>query len=245
MSTPVTASCGDPRFPPLIFLHGFLGCKEDWDEMVPFFSTRFHCIAIDLPGHGATPYSEDILGILRKAIPAMTGTKPVLMGYSMGGRIAMQLADLAAALVVLSAHPGLSTPEEREARLKGDRVWADRLLHLPFEVFLAEWYAQPVFQFCPMKHTLIERRKKQNPKDLARVLLQLSLAHQTPMDCFPCPAFFLYGEKDLKYQEILSRLSGTVKVRSIEGCSHVLHIENAPRCAQNILNWMESLYANT
>jgi 2-succinyl-6-hydroxy-2,4-cyclohexadiene-1-carboxylate synthase len=228
---------GDSRLPPLIFLHGFLGSKEDWEEMIPFFSDRFHCMAIDLPGHGGAPLCGAILPTLRNEIPGMTSKPPVLIGYSMGGRIAMQLKSIAGALVNISGHPGLKTCEERAERLKADQVWANKLAHLPFKEFLSEWYAQPLF--APGKD-MIRRRIQQDPKHLAEVLLQMSLAHQIPMDNFPCPTLFLHGEKDLKYREAFGRLGGVVTVRQIQGCGHALHLENPPLCAHTILNWMGS-----
>ena len=61
-------TCGNPRQPPLIFFHGFLVSKEDWEGMLPFFQDRFFCIAYDLPGHGQSPYSEEILKTIKKAV---------------------------------------------------------------------------------------------------------------------------------------------------------------------------------
>src|ERR1043165_5206156 len=122
---------GSSRLPPLIFFHGFLGAKEDWMEMLPFFEERYHCIALDLPGHGETPYCEEMLATLETTLKMYR--KPILIGYSMGGRLALQLQQYASAVVALSAHPGLSTQAEREARQKVDEVWSEKLLRFPFE----------------------------------------------------------------------------------------------------------------
>ncbi len=226
--------CGNPRHPPLIFLHGFLGAKEDWTDMFAYLEKHFYCIALDLPGHGSAPYCDDVLSTL-KTILQTYSPKPIIVGYSMGGRIAMQLQEYASSLVILSAHPGLATKAEREARRKIDETWSEKLLQLPLEEFLAEWYAQPIFQHF----SLIDRRLSQDPQALSKIILQLSLANQ---EIFPisCPVLFLYGEEDLKYRELYCRIPNAC---GIPGCGHVVHLEKPKDCAEIILDWL--LHANT
>ena len=171
---------GNPRHPPLIFLHGFLGVKEDWEWMLRFFEERFYCVAFDLPGHGSSPHADEILPVLKNAIKQATSTKPVCIGYSMGGRLAMQLQEDARAIVAISSHPGLTTEAEKEVRRTIDDMWCEKLLHLPFDAFFAEWYAQPIFQTLPrnptLLQTLVKRRMEQNPQHLAYVMRHLSLS---------------------------------------------------------------------
>jgi 2-succinyl-6-hydroxy-2,4-cyclohexadiene-1-carboxylate synthase len=235
---------GNPCFPPLVFLHGFLGCKEDWKETIAYFEKYFYCIAIDLPGHGATPYTESILDDLKKEFPK----EAICIGYSLGGRIALQLQHLFRGIVVLSGHPGLRTPREKIKRWQQDQEWSSKLRTLPFPDFLKEWYAQPVFQSLKERphflETLLLQRQKQTPCDLAQVLLQLSLAHQPHVEQFSCPALFLCGVKDLKYHEIYCKLPKTVTVRKVKDSGHAIHLENPSQCAQFILTWLKDTYAN-
>ena len=227
---------GDPRLPPLIFLHGFLGCKENWEGFLPFFEDRYHCIAWDLPGHGKTPYCEGIQGALENEIVRNCDEKPIVIGYSMGGRLALGLKEKAEALVLISAHPGLKTKEEKESRLQSDCVWSQKLLTLPFEDFLKQWYAQPIFHTLPK--TFAGLRLRQDPKSLSQVLLQLSLSKQVLHEKLPCPALFLYGEQDKKYQDLYGALPSGAKAHPICGCSHAAHLENTPECARVISEWL-------
>jgi 2-succinyl-6-hydroxy-2,4-cyclohexadiene-1-carboxylate synthase len=240
-------TCGDPSHPPLIFLHGFLGAKEDWEAAFSFFQRHFFCIAFDLPGHGSTPYSEHVLSDLKTMLEKISSTKPILIGYSMGGRIALQLQECATAIIALSAHPGLATKKEKEERRRIDEMWREKLLELPFDTFFTEWYAQPIFQSLPrhpsLLQAMVKRRMRQNPQNLARVLQQLSLANQPSIARFHCPTLFLHGEEDLKYQQLYCRLPKTVSVRSIKNCSHAIHLENAQGCAEEILNWLDNSHA--
>jgi 2-succinyl-6-hydroxy-2,4-cyclohexadiene-1-carboxylate synthase len=223
---------GSPDHPHLIFLHGFLGCKEDWNDILPFFATRYYCIAIDLPGHGASEYCEDIVGAVRALIGI---NKPTLIGYSMGGRIALQLQPHAKKLAILSAHLGLQTQKEKEERWELDKAWSKKLLHLPFETFLEQWYAQPLFQPLPS----LPLRLKNDPKSLSKVILQMSLAHQQYIETLDCPALFLYGENDLKYRDLYCRLPKNAAVEGLSGSGHIIPLSNPSLCAKKILNWLE------
>ena len=76
----------------LVFLHGFLGTKEDWNEIISYLEPKYNCFALDLPGHGSTPYCEDWEEDIFEEI-ADFSTPIHLIGYSMGGRVAMRLID--------------------------------------------------------------------------------------------------------------------------------------------------------
>jgi 2-succinyl-6-hydroxy-2,4-cyclohexadiene-1-carboxylate synthase len=241
---------GDPCHPPLIFLHGFLGVKEDWEEIFPYFENQFFCIALDLPGHGSTAYSENILCALKKQMQKISVLKPILVGYSMGGRIALQLQELAEAIIVLSAHPGLADQKEKEKRKESDEIWCEKLLTLPLDLFFSEWYAQPIFHTLScnpsLLQSIIKRRMKENspdpnPQDLACVMRQLSLSSQPYITQFLCPTLFIHGEKDLRYRELYCNFPKTLSVRSIKNSGHAVHLENAQACAEEILNWLRAM----
>ncbi len=238
---------GNPNHPPLIFLHGFLGNKEDWEALIPFFRHRFYCIALDLPGHGESPYSEEVIMTVKQALEAYDS--PMCIGYSMGGRIALQLQENFSSLIILSAHPGLPTHKEKEARRLIDEQWCQKLLYLPIDHFFTEWYAQPIFHPLPRNAVLLQkmvkRRMKQNPQFLVGVLRQMSLANQPHITEFKRPTLFLYGEEDLNYRQLYSNLSKTVSVGCVKDSGHAILLENVADCARQIINWIEVLYANS
>ncbi len=232
---------GNPHGQPLIFLHGFLGCKEDWLEMLPFFEKEYHCIALDLPGHGATPYNDAIQDTVKALLSRYTSPKPILVGYSMGGRIALQLADCAKALVLLSAHPGLKTEQEKEEQKKREEVWINKLHTLPFDTFLTEWYAQPLFHSPSADRRFYPpRRQLQEPRSLAKVMEQMSLASQKYRDTFACPALFLHGEYDEKYRNLYAKLPKDISVEKINHSGHACHLEQPRLCAHTILSASDS-----
>jgi pimeloyl-ACP methyl ester carboxylesterase len=84
--------------PPLVLVHGFGCARSDWDEVVTHFSGRHETVAVDLGGHGASPggpeharietHGADVAALVR----SLDLPPAVLLGHSMGCRIAMEAA---------------------------------------------------------------------------------------------------------------------------------------------------------
>lgn len=199
-----------PAIAPLVFLHGFLGAPKDWDSVIARLKDRVRCLAFPLP-------------LDLKEFPKMLDTEKIstctLIGYSMGGRIALQLQKLypnrIANLALLSSHFGLQSEAEKKKRWEEDKVWIKHLETLPQEAFLELWQAQPIF--CGKK---LARDYKVSYQ--SALLKTYSLAKQ---EYFPPPegTLLLYGKKDLKYGALYHTLNGSV---ALKDCGHVLHLED-------------------
>lgn len=125
---PTMARYGDPSLPTLVLLHGFLGTKADWLPLMPALSQHFHCICLDLPGHGdnqaegSTEAKLDFDFCVENIVTRLDSLNPSpdqfhLYGYSLGGRIALHLAKAypqrLLSLNLESCHPGLVDPQEK------------------------------------------------------------------------------------------------------------------------------------
>lgn len=227
---------------PLVFLHGFMGSSQDWQQVVDRLGTR-SCLAYDLPGHGNTPWSDrQIIDLLAKTLPPTSH----LVGYSLGGRLALQFAarDPAriASLTLLSAHCGLKTEQEKIKRLEHDRSWCLRFQREPFGKIVEEWYAQDVFMSLranPMLlRSLISIRKNQNPNSLSKALEIWSLGHQKCYRDFLSnfsSTRILYGSLDQKFASLYADWPNAIK---ISAAGHCLHLE-APTAIAEVLNKIE------
>ncbi len=197
---------------PIVFLHGFLGTAEDW---LPVSShlPNCHCIGFDLPGHGSSPFDPDF---------DIDFPKFHLVGYSLGGRIALQrFRDRALSLTLLSVHPGLKTEEEKAKRLKSDEAWANLLLQLPIDEFLNRWYDQSIFK--PFRPDF-SMRKEHNIQNLAKVLLHYSLAKQERFEIDGV----VVGERDEKFRALYSNPI------LVPNAGHMVHLEN-PKAIADII----------
>ena len=228
---------GQAAAPPLVFFHGFLGCKEDWKATHEFLKTEFLCFAFDLPGHGGSPLEAEI----EETLTTLNLEKAPIVGYSMGGRIALSLKT-SAPRILIASHPGLATKREKELRWKQDLKWSKELTTLPFETFLHQWYEQPLFSSVKQRPDvyleMLERRKKQNPCQLAESLKRFSLAKQSRLKEFSSPTLYLFGTEDLKFSRLSHTLPTSVLVQSIQGCGHVIAYENPKELAKNIRTFL-------
>lgn len=82
---------------PMVILHGLLGTLDNWITLGRQFSENFTVYLVDLRNHGLSPHSEeftydammqDVMGLFE----AEGIKKPILLGHSMGGKVAMNLA---------------------------------------------------------------------------------------------------------------------------------------------------------
>ena len=240
-----TAFYGSPDDQPIVFLHGFLGSHEDFLPIIEDLKENFFCIAIDLPGHGNSPYTKDILNCVEESLKPLK--RPILVGYSMGGRIALQLSQKLSlqAIIILSSHIGLKSYREKEIRLENDRIWQKRLEAMSSEEFLDLWYKQPVFS-CLQKNTpllssILSQRAYKNPSELALILEEMSLSYQPYLDTFPCPSYFLFGKEDQCYARLYESLSQNIEREGIPNAGHALLIEDPKTCVKLIQKWIEKI----
>ena len=125
--------------PPVVLIHGFTGSRTTWYDLVQAASKEFTTIAIDHIGHGrtASPASVDRYRMERtvddlvEVVRQLGHERAMWVGYSMGGRTALQVScrhpGAVSALVLEGASPGLQTQEERDARIAADDSPPSRL----------------------------------------------------------------------------------------------------------------------
>ena len=134
--------------------------------------------------------------------------RPVLLGYSLGGRLALQaLADrpnLFGGAVVVSAHPGLESAVEREERVATDETWAERFEQENWRFLLGAWNRLPAFggaiQELGRPEKLFSRAKLAAALRLWSVGAQPS--HWETLKHFQAPLLWVAGETDVKYSRI-------------------------------------------
>ncbi len=141
---------GQPGYPWLVFLHGFSGDRNEWRKVGDAFPA-WPRLYLDLPGHGGSAdiAVQDFAGVntlLQSTLNSYNIHKYWLIGYSLGGRVAMNFASQPRAgmrgLIVEGGHPGLQDVEARQARRSNDSAWAERFRREPLEQVFADWYQQ-------------------------------------------------------------------------------------------------------
>src|SRR5918994_930108 len=238
---------GSPENPDVLCLHGFMGSAADWQDVATAIGDRASCIALDLPGHGGSldlpPETYTMEGMARAVIrplDELEARRPVIVGYSMGGRPALYLAlrqpERCAGLFLESASPGLEGAEERAARRDADEEKAKQLESGDFENFLRDWYRQPLFSSLAQEEGLLRRtigaRRRNDPSELARSLRGMGTGSQPSLwedlEGLAVPALAVAGELDGKYAGISSRMASiSTKAEPVvvPGVGHNVHDE--------------------
>jgi 2-succinyl-6-hydroxy-2,4-cyclohexadiene-1-carboxylate synthase len=239
---------GKERGAAILFLHGFLGSRADWDEIISGLEPDFRCVAVDLPGHGSSVALPDediytIEGVSAALEALMAGLhldRCVIVGYSMGGRLALHFAlhypHRCARLVLESASAGLQREVERQERRGMDEALAVRLENRPFDQFLQEWYSQPLFASerynAQQMDRLMGARLYNQPAELAKSLRGLGAGVQSPLweklNSLIVPTLFIAGALDGKYVEVASRfalLGDHVRSAVFPNAGHNVHFE--------------------
>jgi 2-succinyl-6-hydroxy-2,4-cyclohexadiene-1-carboxylate synthase len=238
---------GSPDHPRVLFLHGFMGSSVDWRDVLAAIENRAFCIALDLPGHGGslglTPEAYTVEGTARavtRTLDDLEVERAVIVGYSMGGRLALHLAlrfpGRCAGLFLESASPGLESEEERTARRAADELKAKRLESEDFDAFLQAWYRQPLFESLAKDEDLlrrtIEARRSNDPVELARSLRGMGTGSQPSLweelEGLTVPTLAVAGGLDRKYVGISSRMasiSEMIEPVVIPGVGHNVHDE--------------------
>lgn len=238
MMLSVAQRAGKPDYPWLVFLHGFSGDGHEWHETgerLPDYPALY----VDLPGHGGSADVvvsgfADVSNLLTKTLLSYNILDYWLVGYSLGGRIAMYHATRGPAglrgLVVEGGHPGLQSAPEREARRQSDARWASRFRNEPLEVVFNDWYQQPVFASLNdvQRHDLIALRSQNQGQSLAAMLQATSLGEQDDLRAAlgerDYPFYYVYGEKDARFGAIAAELNAQRHV--IPHAGHNAHREN-------------------
>ncbi len=229
-------------------MHGFMGSSADWAVVISALDERFYCVAPDLPGHGSsvglTPQAYTIEGaakMLRELLDGLGISRAALVGYSMGGRLALYLAlrypERCSALFLESASPGIEDAAERELRREADEERARRLESDDFGDFLADWYRQPLFASLARREELldqnIEARLRNDPGELARSLRGVGAGRMPSLwgelAALRMPTLAVAGELDARYVEISARMAALgprVRAAVVPETGHNVRLEN-------------------
>jgi 2-succinyl-6-hydroxy-2,4-cyclohexadiene-1-carboxylate synthase len=226
----------------IVLLHGFSGTARAWDRVVSQLDPeRYRPAAVDLRGHGRTSDRRPItFGACVRDVVDQAPRRFVLAGYSMGGRIALQVAlahpDRVERLVLVSTTAGIANASERRQRRRDDEALARRIEEQGMEAFARSWGSQALFggQTPDVVAEAYADRMRNRADGLAAALRGLGAGAMEPLwdrlGELAMPVTALAGERDAKYCEIAGRLAAGVGVGDgrlvvVAGAGHAVHLE--------------------
>ncbi|WP_353947784.1 2-succinyl-6-hydroxy-2,4-cyclohexadiene-1-carboxylate synthase [Sporolactobacillus sp. Y61] len=251
---------------PVVLLHGFTGSLHAWDFLIPRLSDHFRLIRVDIIGHGTTEapdqparyamdeVSEDLDAIMNH----LKISQAVVLGYSMGGRLALSFAarhpERVHALILESASPGLRTEQERVSRRAHDNRLAAALEQQGIRRFVDQWEIIPLFRSQEnlpdeVRKKVRRRRLANREKGLANSLRGMGTGQQPSWwDDLPhaeMPVLLITGRLDEKFCRIARKMDQLLPHSEwipVTGAGHNVHLEK--RCAyidivRHFLIWTE------
>ncbi len=234
--------------PTLVLLHGFTHTGASWDPVRSELGERYRGLAPDIRGHGSASGRAPVtLGAVLADIESLTPDRFTLAGYSMGGRLALQLALAHPArverLVLIGASPGISDRRERDARRRSDERLADVIERSSIKEFAERWEATPVLTGQPtaVLEAVRADRLRNIPAGLARALRGLGTGALPSLwkrlGELAMPVVLIVGERDQKFRAIAGEMAVEIpeaEVVVVPGAGHAVHLE-APRRVAEII----------
>jgi len=246
---------------PLLLLHGFTGRGDNWNHHTEYFTRAGYTVLTpDLPGHGANLLANPHDYTIKAAAAQIAGlldsekTGPVhLLGYSMGGRLALYFAlhypEKVDSLILESASPGLATPEERAVRKASDDALAERIEREGIPAFVAFWEGLPLWKSqerlpAATRQWLHEKRLCNDPMGLAHSLRQMGTGVQPSLwerlEELKMPVLLLAGEEDKKFVALAQEMAARVpqaRLKILAEAGHTLHLEQPDTFQKAVLEF--------
>lgn len=255
----------------VVFLHGFSQTGECVGPVVELLGSAskqsegsvegrhdeqrlaLDIVSLDLPGHGQSAGVP--CGDLWAAadLVAASMDPAVLIGYSMGARVALHVAlshpQSVKALVLIGATAGIEDPHDRGARLDSDLRLASHLESVGVEQFTEEWLQKDLFKHLPDWARFVEERNENQASGLGSSLRCCGTGAMDPLWSriheINCPVLVLAGELDAKFRDLGIRISHEIGDNAtfevISDAGHSTHLEQPAATSAAITEFMRTV----
>lgn len=238
----------------LVVLHGFTGSTKTWQHVIPHL-TDYHVVAVDLIGHGQTGAPEDVpqytmaaqIDVLEKLFTQLGLERFTLLGYSMGGRVALSYAvrypERITQLLLESASPGIVGQQERAARKLADDTLAQKIVGNGLVSFVHAWENIPLFASQKALSRVVQaeiraERLAQRGFGLANSLRGMGTGVMPDLwqelAQLSFPVTLITGSLDQKFELLAKKMLENLKIGqhvSVNGAGHAIHVENPTKFA--------------
>jgi 2-succinyl-6-hydroxy-2,4-cyclohexadiene-1-carboxylate synthase len=229
--------------PPLLFIPGFMQPAQAWGPVADALGGRAETRLLEHSEHRLEGRLSEI---------AAAGEGAVLVGYSLGGRLALRAVlrerPRFAGLVTVGATAGIDDPATRSARAEADDRLASWMEVAPIEDIVAVWERQPLF--ADQSETLVEAQRAgrlaQDPLELAALLRSAGQGVLDPVWHelleFELPLLAIAGARDEGYSTAARRLADTAprgRAAIVEDAGHAPHLQQPDAVARLLADFLD------
>lgn len=250
--------------PPLLLLHGFTGSAAGWRAHAEQFAAHATVVAVDLLGHGESDAPADparyrmerCIEDLRSILDLLGLQRSAVLGYSMGGRVALGFtlahSERVDRLILESASPGPPDAQARSARMESDEAVAARIEREGLPAFVRYWESLPLFASQARlpeadRQALRAARLGNNAIGLAASLRGLGVGAQRPyweqLGQIRRPTLVLVGRQDPTYVDIGRAMAGAIpgaRLEIVPDAGHTVHLEQPAEFDRVVVDFLKS-----
>ena len=241
--------------PPLVVLHGFTQTGRLWGRFGDILAESHTLVAVDLPGHGGSGSERADLGtaagLVAEAARTVVGDEPcALLGYSLGARVALQVAlgtDLPLRRVVfIGVTAGMEDPAARERRRRADDSLADELeASGDVEHFIDTWLHGPMFERLTTDEAGRSERLRNSAPGLASSLRLCGAGRQEPvwdqLRAMARPILAMAGSDDIRFASHalrVAQLAPHAVASLVPGGGHAVHLAQPEQAGRIVRHWL-------
>jgi 2-succinyl-6-hydroxy-2,4-cyclohexadiene-1-carboxylate synthase len=223
----------------VLFIPGFMQRGDAWRPVAELLPERYPSALLDHREHS-------LEGRLAE-IAAAAGEGAVLIGYSLGGRLALRAVlrerERYAGLVTVGATAGIDEPATRSARAEADDRLAAWMEAAPIEDIVGIWERQPLF--ADQSEALIEEQRagrlSHDPTALAMLLRSAGQGVLEPvwheLLTLDLPLLAIAGARDEGYAAAAQRIADVAprgRAAIVADAGHAAHLQRPERVAELI-----------
>lgn len=238
--------------PTLILIHGFPLNQQAWNEFAEKLSASLQVVTLDLPGFGKSPalphpFSlKDVASSVLQWINKRKYHRPVIVGHSLGGYVALALADLnmdvMSGLCLFHSTALADSDEKKESRNKVIEFIEKQGVHAFTSNFIGQLYADTQHSSITKVKSIAVQASKDAVVEYTRAM-RARPDQKSVLRRFPKPVLFLSGEKDrgIPADSILEQaaLCRDAEAVILPEVAHMGMFESEGTCLKRIINFTE------
>lgn len=243
--------------PPLLILHGLFGAGRNWATIARRLGEKHQVISVDLRNHGNSPWADsmsypEMAEDVSRLVEDLGFGAPVIMGHSMGGKVAMQLVlsrpEVASALIVVDAAP-VTYPRVHDGAIAAMRKFdlSPPVRRGDVDRGLAEAIPDPAVRGFLLSNLISDGEGLRWRLNLAAIESSLETISGFPEigSAWKGATLFLTGaESDYvrtEYRDAIAAMFPAVRYAPIAGAGHWVHADRPDEFVSEVIGFLASL----